>query len=253
MSRFLAPLLAILFACGSAGAVEIATPEPAPADAEPPKYKRKLPKLEDRKKRNEEENPSRFLGEKRKYFGIGLGTSTMSSWSTAETLDDGSFVSEGGDDRDSGLQLFGGIEVGNHAFELGYAELGGATYEAMSDGSSVVWSAGPIRETLDASAIQFSYQYSYPITARTRLFGRVGFQKWSTDAAYGGTTQSLGAVRFEYGTSDWDELLGAGVAFDLTPRWRLRGAYMLHRLNQDNGAEREARMKALELSIMYRY
>jgi opacity protein-like surface antigen len=253
MNYALAPILAALLACGSAAAQAPAAPE----TVEPgqPKYQRKLPRLEDRQKRKEREaeKPARAWSERRKYFGLGLASSTFGDWSTAETLDDGSYVAEGGDDQGSGYRIFFGIEADNHAFEIGYADLGGATYRAQSDGSAFVWDTGPVREVLDVTALQLGYVYSYPIAAGTRLFASLGVQKWSTDTSYTGTTQIGGPVRADNSTSDWDEVLGAGASFDLSPQWRLRGSYLMYRLNQDTGAERAARINTLELSLAFRY
>jgi opacity protein-like surface antigen len=190
------------------------------------------------------------------YLGASLQQNETSDWSVSRQTDDGSFQSVDADDQDFGHSLYGGVSFErtfSFALELGYLDFGGTSQTIQSDGSGIVWAAGPIRERQQLKGALFSMLAGRPVGHGVSLFLRLGALKWTSEFAYTGTTQGSGPVRNSGRHNHVDAVFGGGVAFDATDAWRLRAAYMSYPLSDSELNTFEPTVDALEVSVAYRF
>lgn len=147
------------------------------------------------------------------YAGAALGQSTFKN--AILLPDDGSFTSRSVDDRDTGMRLFAGVDLGRHfALEAGYTDFGEASGRAQSDGSGTVWSAGAVAEDVSLEGLDVELLGKVPVTDDWRLFGRVGMLLWESSAELSGDFQCCGPATYREPHDRTAFSYGAGVHYD---------------------------------------
>jgi len=125
----------------------------------------------------------------------------------------------GCDDSDSAWKILGGYRFNrNLAVELGYTDLG----EASIDGGALgTFSA-------EATAFEVVAVGSWPVTNEFSVYGKVGVFRWDVDAT---GTGSLAA--FSGSDSGTDITFGAGVQYDFTKQFGVRGEWQRYSADDD--------------------
>ncbi len=117
------------------------------------------------------------------YFGFAAGQTD--SGFRASDFDDGSITSSSLDDTDSGWKLYGGYKfrvstVIDTALEVGFVDLGEATFDGVSDGTGFFWFPGPVRADVEADGLYAAYVVGKAF-GKWGLFGKFGFFKWEAE------------------------------------------------------------------------
>jgi hypothetical protein len=181
------------------------------------------------------------------YAGAAPSHTRFRDWRSA---DDGSYTSSSEDGADFGGRVFAGADFLDHfALELGYFDAGEATFRAQSDGSGSFWSAGPIDQSVSATAFDLSLLGRFPVTDRVLLEARVGLAAWKEDSRIAGTSQAFGPIDFRESSEGTDELFGGGVGYLLGPV-RLTAEYTRTPFNAPI-AQGNEHIDALSLSAAY--
>lgn len=183
------------------------------------------------------------------YAGVSIAQSRFTDWSVARSLDDGSYVSAGEDGEDTGVRVFGAVEFGYVGVELGYADLGEASYAARSDGSGSTWAAGAIRESMAVAAYDLSLIGRLPIGETWAVFARVGRFVYRVDGRISGTDQVNGPFSYRASENGDEMLYGGGFEYRM-PAWRLIASYQV--ADTENalvGGSRPPEVASVSLSI----
>jgi OmpA-OmpF porin, OOP family len=185
------------------------------------------------------------------YAGGSLGQSTVKDWSSLASLDDGSYRSVSQDDRDIGYRVFGGLGLSRYfAIELGYADLGEASFRAESDGSGSQWAAGPQAESFALEAIDLALAGKLPLRSDTALVARFGALR--TDAIY--TLQVMhqsGPISDQGSAQHTDWFYGAGIEYDGFRPLRLIAAYTAADFDRSTPVSNTAHLDSIALSLAY--
>lgn len=186
------------------------------------------------------------------YAGASLGQSSFGDWDGIANLNDGSFTSATEDDSDSAWRVFAGADLARYvAIEIGYADFGGATGEAQSDGSGGSWVAGPQSVSMEVQAWDLTVVGKLPVTTDLALLGKVGASHWDSTSRFSGNFQCCGPSVFEFAddnNTDW--WYGAGVQYDGLRPLRVVGEYAVQPFN--NGVLLlDSEIAAMRLSLAY--
>jgi OmpA-OmpF porin, OOP family len=151
--------------------------------------------------------------EPRAYVGAAVAQGTFDDWQILQ--DDGSFTSEAADDKDTGLRLYAGVDLGRYfAAELGYADFGEATHRAQSDGSGSQWNAGPQSESLAFEAFDLTLTGKLPLSADWSILVNGGLLLWESEFRALVDTQALGPFDFRESDDGNSFAYGAGLQYD---------------------------------------
>ena len=155
------------------------------------------------------------------YAGASLSQSTADI--SLNDLDDGSFTSGSIDDSDTGYRAYLGYRfLKFFALEADIVELGEFSYDAVSDGSGLLWAAGPVTATAEAEGYRLSALGILPVGKNFSIFGKFGIFAWDAD-----TVVTDGSGTISNSADGEDEFFGAGVAYDLPGPLSLRLEYEL--------------------------
>ena len=115
------------------------------------------------------------------YLGLGVGQGEANELDFSD-FDDGSALAGSFDESDFGWQIFGGYRFSRHfALELGYFDLGEASFDAISDGSGSVFAPGPVTGSVESSGPGAFAVGIAPIGEKLSVLLRAGYMAWNAD------------------------------------------------------------------------
>lgn len=157
-------------------------------------------------------------------------------------LDDGSFIAASENTGGTSFRLGGGYDVNaNFGLEAAYFDAGElVAFDAVSDGSSFLYPAGPISGSIEASGLSFGMNGYIPFQDKFRITARAGILMWDADV----TVNMLGvsATGSEDGN---DPYLGLGAEVDLSPKVGLGANFVRYDIDGDS-------LDLLELAVRFR-
>lgn len=164
------------------------------------------------------------------YVGIGFGSTKFDDVDTSFLEQDcvgiisfGGTCSVSSDDSDTGLKIFGGMQVNpNFALELSYVDLGeaSATETASLFGISFVE-----EDTAEATGFAIAAVGLWPVHDRIDLFGKVGLFMWDVDAELEIFIDGALDSRFSDSESGTDPFFGIGANFAVTDNFTIRAEW----------------------------
>jgi hypothetical protein len=204
------------------------------------------------------------------YFGVGAGQSEATDFERSDVdfafagalLDFGLIpgdITSRTDDKDAAFAFYAGYRVLPYlAVELGYTDLGTATYRGsapVDDLFAGVFSQANAKFDFEFKGILASAVGIYPISDVFDVHGRLGlfFSQTDFDARIDLNDVAGGRARLTTRQSESavDAVASIGAAVNLTPYWQLSLDYQLF---NDAGSEDlvETNIRTLSLSFAYR-
>jgi hypothetical protein len=130
-------------------------------------------------------------------------------------------------------------------FEAGYQDLGETAFDGTWVGTGV---PTPDEGIIKAKAWHAALGYSYPITRRFGVFGRVGYAFWDVEE-----DEDFGGVPLSNSASGEDLLFGGGLSFSLTRSLLLELEYSQFMDVGEKDVTGVADLDAATLSLFYRF
>jgi hypothetical protein len=184
------------------------------------------------------------------YVGAGAGQSTFDA--LPAIADDGSLTTSSVDDTGTSWRLFAGVGFGRYvAFELGHVDLGQARLRAQSDGSSFLWNAGPVSESVTLDGQELALVGRLPVAADWALFGRIARLRWESAQRIAGDTQCCGQGPFKESDDGYDTTLAGGIQYDGFRAFRVALEYGAVTFAIPVSYEDEADVASLAVSLAY--
>lgn len=159
------------------------------------------------------------------YLSLAVGQSTVQDWNGGDLNFDGSVSNISDEDTDTSFRIALGFAASdNLAFEIGYVDLGEATADGTSDGSSAGiggWSAGPVGVTAAVDGYDLGFSGRMPTSETFALTARVGVLLWDLEVTVedGGSTFS--------GSDDGNDVyFGLGAELSVSPTVGFRGDFI---------------------------
>lgn len=135
------------------------------------------------------------------YIGVGFGQSDVD-----DSAADGLITSGTVDGEDSGLKIFGGLELNkNLSLEISYIDLGETTYSGSFFGTPVT------NGKIEITGLNFGIVGMLPVNPSLSVLGRVGFFVWDADAS-----DITGGIPFSASDDGTDLSFGFGVNYNFT-------------------------------------
>lgn len=200
------------------------------------------------------------------HWWLGLGDAGV-TWSVGATLasnsfDDWSFASDGfgndgsyassREDRSSvGYRLHAGLDFLKYfGVEMGWSDLGDASFRGQSDGTGSIWDAGPVSESIEAQATDVTVIGRLDFGVDTAVTARVGMLRWDVDRRLTGTY--LGGP-YDTRESDKGSDLQYGVAAEYAGIKPLRFdlGYSRAELDVDTGLGKPVTLSSFWISAAY--
>lgn len=198
--------------------------------------------------------------ESHSHWWLGLGD-IFSSWYAGASVThsnlgkpfglvgDGSITSYQTDEEPAGYRVFGALDFRYAALEVGYWDVGEASFVAQSDGTGSFYAAGPQREPQHYSGFDASLIGRVPV-GDWAVFARVGTHLFETDSRFSWNTQADGPITFRQSSSGSEMLYGAGLEYRGIGNWRLIAGYTATKLESSLfGFEDDA--TSLSLALAY--
>ena len=156
-------------------------------------------------------------------FYIGLASGQVNygtSLNDFVLLDDGSLTGESVADGDTSVSLTVGYQfTDSFGLEGGFIDLGGLTFEAISNGSGSIHAIGNVRLSSELEGLLFNVKGTIPVSERFSLYGKFGLLRWNNEftSTFSTNTEDSGS----------DLLAGAGIALALTHGFSFNMDYLL--------------------------
>lgn len=113
---------------------------------------------------------------------VGITSGTTSADVDVSAFDDGGITSGDVDDGGLGWKVFGGYKIMKYlAVEGGFTDLDEVTFDGISDGTGVLFAAGPVSSVFDANGTFVNVVGIIPITPMFAVIGKVGLLNWDGD------------------------------------------------------------------------
>jgi hypothetical protein len=184
------------------------------------------------------------------YAGASLSQSTFERWGSLD-FNDGSYTSSAGDEDGTGYRAFTGVDfLGYVALEVGYADFGQARFNAQSDGSGSLWSAGPISSQFELRGFDLRLAGKLPIYRGLKLVAQTGLLVWQRESSASGDVQGSGAFAYQDSARGEDILFGGGLEYDGWQSLRLGATYQFV---QPGEGFRDPDIKTLAIALGYRF
>lgn len=160
-----------------------------------------------------------FAQEGRFYGGIAVGQAdTDVNEQDFAVLNDGSLSNQRVDAEDTSLKLqLGYWATDNIGLELGYVDLGETQFDANSDGSGPIYTAGPVNFDIAIDGIALGANIRLPINQTFALMTRLGVFKWDLEA-----TLSNGNGRITVDDDGTDLYFGLGLLASISKDFALK-------------------------------
>ncbi|MES2091972.1 MAG: outer membrane beta-barrel protein, partial [Pseudomonadota bacterium] len=145
------------------------------------------------------------------------------------------------EDRDAAYKLFGGYQFNqNFALEAGYFNLGKFSF------ASTTFPAGTVDGQIKVQGVNLDLVGTLPMTERFSLLGRVGVQHAKTSDTFRGTGAAIG-VNSSPSKRDTNYKVGAGMQYEISPAFLVRGEVERFRINDAVGSHTGVNMLSVSL------
>ncbi len=140
---------------------------------------------------------------------------------SAGAFDDGSLTSSSLDDSDSGYKVLVGLGLTRTwGVEGAYIDLGEAKFDATSDGTGTIYSAGPVSQKMEATGYSLSAVFNIVSTRSLRVFAKYGYFQWESEIA---AVNALGPIGGDDDGSD--TVYSFGAEYTLYKKFAVRGEW----------------------------
>ncbi|MEE8111503.1 MAG: outer membrane beta-barrel protein, partial [Acidobacteriota bacterium] len=156
------------------------------------------------------------------YVGIATGSTSVDL--NVADFDDGGITSGEVDDGGIGWKVFGGYQIIKYlAVEGGFTDLNEVTFDGISDGTGLLYAAGPVSSVFDVNGSFVNVVGILPITPMFAVIGKVGILNWDGDFTLVDTVDAI------TGSDDGsDPMYSFGVEILPSAKCTLRAEYELY-------------------------
>ncbi len=176
------------------------------------------------------------------YLGGSLGQAEARDLGL-DPIADGSVLTGGTDGTDNGWKLFAGFKVFKIVnAEIGYLDYGQDSFSATSDGTGMIYAAGPVDGLSDTTAVAVSAMVVLP-AGRFKFFAKGGFARWRTETT----------VMHSGGNVDTRESDGVDALYGFGGAWAFKKGSAGLRVEYERLATNAASRDFLSVGVQFRF